>query len=164
MLWKGRRQSDNVEDQRGEGGGGLPGGFGGGGGPGRIRIPIGGSSGRGGLGGIIILVILFFALKACGIDPLEILAGGDGSSIPGGGGQVTQSEAPSNDETTQFMRTVLASSSDDSFDEETSGTNVVVAPLSGCSAPTPARLRLCRLAVTGSFLSKFSGVRCSHTG
>ncbi|MGN6305184.1 MAG: neutral zinc metallopeptidase, partial [Mesorhizobium sp.] len=27
MLWKGRRQSDNIEDRRSDGGGGLPGGF-----------------------------------------------------------------------------------------------------------------------------------------
>ena len=58
---------------------GLPGGFG----RSPIRIPIGRSAGGGGLSGIIILVVLFFALKACGIDPLQILAGGDGGECPG---------------------------------------------------------------------------------
>ena len=77
MLWRGRRQSDNVEDARGEGGGGLPGGFGRNSGP--IRIPIGRSASGGGITGIIILVILFFALRACGIDPLQILNGVDGT-------------------------------------------------------------------------------------
>ncbi len=69
MLWKGRRQSDNVQDSRGQsGGGGMPGGLG----RNPIRIPMG-RSGGGGLSGIIILVVLFFVLRACGIDPMQIL-------------------------------------------------------------------------------------------
>ncbi|NMA97310.1 MAG: flagellar biosynthesis protein FlgM, partial [Phyllobacteriaceae bacterium] len=51
MLWKGRRQSSNIEDRRG---GGMPGGRIGGGGP--IRLPVGRGAGGGGLSGIIILV------------------------------------------------------------------------------------------------------------
>ena len=47
MRWRGRRQSDNVQDSRGGGGGGLPGGFG----RNPIRIPIGRSAGGGGLSG-----------------------------------------------------------------------------------------------------------------
>ncbi|RUM96967.1 flagellar biosynthesis protein FlgM [Pseudaminobacter arsenicus] len=114
MRWRGRRQSTNVEDQRGQGGGFGGGGLGRGGG---FRIPMGGGgvrrAGGGGLSGIIILIVIFFALRACGIDPLEILAGGDG--VPGGGGQVTQSEpgaVKSNDEMTQFVSTVLAETED----------------------------------------------------
>jgi predicted metalloprotease len=112
MLWRGRRQSDNVEDLRGSGGGfgRMPGG-----GLGRnpIRIPMGGRAGGGGLSTIIILVVLFFALRACGIDPLQILAGDPGgSSVPGGGGQVTQGQAPANDEMKQFVSTVLAETED----------------------------------------------------
>lgn len=106
MLWRGRRQSDNVEDARSDGGGGLGGGLGGGG-----RLPMGPriSTGGGGLSGIIILVVLFFALRACGIDPMQILSdGGSGS----GGGQVTQGGAPANDEMTQFVSTVLAETED----------------------------------------------------
>ena len=109
MRWRGQRQSDNVEDQRGKGGGGL--GFPGGG-PGRMRIPIGGSAG-GGFSGIIILVVLFFALKACGIDPIQVLTGGGG--IPGGGGQISQDESvgpEATDEMKQFMATVLAETED----------------------------------------------------
>jgi predicted metalloprotease len=113
MRWRGRRQSTNVEDQRGQGGGFGGGGLGRGGG---FLIPMGGGvrrAGGGGLSGIIILVVIFLALRACGIDPLEILAGGGG--IPGGGGQVTQSEpgaVKSNDEMTQFVSTVLAETED----------------------------------------------------
>ncbi|MDH4988592.1 zinc metallopeptidase [Aminobacter anthyllidis] len=109
MRWRGRRQSDNVQDTRGQGGGGgLGGGLGGG------RLPMGPrmSTGGGGLSGIIILVVLFFALRACGIDPMQILSGGDNGSVPGGGGQVTQGGAPANDEMTQFVSTVLAETED----------------------------------------------------
>lgn len=107
MRWRGRRQSDNVEDARGDGGGGLGGGLGGGG-----RLPMGPriSTGGGGLSGIIILVVLFFALRACGIDPMQILSDGGGSGT--GGGQVTQGGAPANDEMTQFVSTVLAETED----------------------------------------------------
>jgi hypothetical protein len=70
------------------------------------------STGGGGLSGIIILVVLFFALRACGIDPMQILSGGDDGSVPGGGGQVTQGGAPANDEMTQFVSTVLAETED----------------------------------------------------
>ena len=81
MEWKGRRQSSNVEDRRGQRtGGGSPFGRGG------IRLPSGGgmrSARGGGLSGIIMLVVLFFVLKACGIDPMAILAGDPG--VTGGG-------------------------------------------------------------------------------
>jgi predicted metalloprotease len=114
MLWKGRRQSDNIEDQRGEGGGGMPGGFGGG--PGQFRIPIGGRLGGGGLKGIVILIVLYFVLKAIGIDPSMLLGGG---SPDDGSGQITQQDsadgtgAPAdNDEMKQFVATVLAETED----------------------------------------------------
>ncbi|GLS40111.1 flagellar biosynthesis protein FlgM [Mesorhizobium tianshanense] len=117
MLWKGRRQSDNVEDERGQGGGfNLPGGR-----PGQFRIPVGGRSGGGmSLSTIVILVVLYFGLKAFGIDPLQILAGGDGGLVPGGGGQITDSSggqgggtgAPASDEMKQFVSTVLAETED----------------------------------------------------
>ncbi|MBZ9655433.1 KPN_02809 family neutral zinc metallopeptidase, partial [Phyllobacterium lublinensis] len=116
MRWQGRRQSDNVEDQRGEGGG-IPGGIGRGGG---FRLP-GGSGIRtargGGFTGILILAAIFLFLKFCtNIDPMQILVdsgGGGGQLVPG------QSQAPSgdasvksNDEMTQFVRTVLAETED----------------------------------------------------
>jgi predicted metalloprotease len=110
MLWKGRRQSDNIEDRRSEGGGfggGDPFGQGGG-----FRIPIGGGVGGGGIKGIIILVILFFVLRFLGVDPMQIL--GDGGPMSNGGGVVSQQEggAPANDEMKQFVATVLAETED----------------------------------------------------
>ena len=115
MRWKGRRQSDNVEDLRGRGGR-SGGGIGRGGG--RIRIPMGGSGmgGRrgGGISGIIILVVLFFALRAFGIDPLQVLEGLDGGSGPIAGQQTQPAPgagAPS-DETGRFVATILAETED----------------------------------------------------
>jgi len=106
MRWKDRRQSSNVEDQRSQGGGRGGGGFGRGGG---MRIPIGRSVGGGGISGIIILVVVFFALRACGIDPLEILAQMDGES-GGGGTRVTTTQG--SDEMAQFAGVVLAETED----------------------------------------------------
>jgi len=105
MRWRGRRQSSNVEDRRGQGGG-LPGGMGR---MGRqIPLPIGRGAGGGGLSGIIILVVIFFALRACGIDPLQLLEGG--STNP----QVTESRpgAQPGDEEGQFVSVVLAETED----------------------------------------------------
>jgi uncharacterized protein len=110
MEWKGRRESQNVDDQRGQGGAG---GFGRGG-P-QFRIPGGSrirSTGGGGLSGIIILVVLFFVLKACGIDPLQVLTQGE---LGGPSGGVEQSQPRSearNDEMTRFVKVVLAETED----------------------------------------------------
>ena len=112
MLWKGRRQSDNVQDARGSGGGfgrGLPGGFGGR----QIRVPMGRGGGGLSISTLVILVVLFFALRACGIDPMQILTGEPGGqSVPGGGGQVTQGQPRASDEMTQFVSVVLAETED----------------------------------------------------
>ena len=77
MRWRGERESQNVEDRRGEGGGfGFP--FPGGG----MRFPSGGS-GRGGGGiGIIGILIILGLMFFFGVDPSVILQGGP----PGGGG------------------------------------------------------------------------------
>jgi predicted metalloprotease len=77
MRWQGRQESSNIEDRRAQGpvGGGFGGGFGGG--PlrtgGGIPIPIGGRGGMSGIVGIVILLIICWAL---GINPLTLLAGG----------------------------------------------------------------------------------------
>ncbi|MEL7272917.1 MAG: neutral zinc metallopeptidase [Pseudomonadota bacterium] len=98
MRWRGRRESSNIEDVRG-GGGDSGGGFGRGGG---FRIPRN-NSGRGrirrasggGFGTIILLVVAFFLLRACGINPLDMLAGGGGNIAPQGGGtQTTRVDDP----------------------------------------------------------------------
>ena len=87
MLWKGQRQSDNVEDRRGMSGGGMA---------------IGG-----GLGGIVLLVIALLL----GADPRQLLEqrGVDPSS-----GTTTTSRPtnPQEDELKQFSSTVLASTED----------------------------------------------------
>src|SRR3954462_12964315 len=112
MLWRGRRQSDNIDDQRGGGGLGVV--FVGG--PGRIRIGPGiGTAGGGGLSGILILVVLFFVLRACGIDPMAVLTGdqtGMQTEDQSGSGPQSGSNAGASDEMKQFVATVLAETED----------------------------------------------------
>ncbi len=115
MLWKGRRQSDNIEDRRDEsGGGGFGGGLGQGGG---FRIPIGRGAGGGSISGLVILVVIFLVLRACGIDPLQILADNGGGPMTSPGGSISDSsmsggQAQNNDEMKQFVATVLAETED----------------------------------------------------
>ncbi len=78
MKWEDFRQSDNIEDRRGDGGGG--GGF---------SLPIGNGGGGLGIGTIIILGIIGYAL---GIDP-RILIGG-AQMLNGGGGSSYQTQEP----------------------------------------------------------------------
>src|SRR5262245_42732868 len=113
MLWKGRRQSDNIEDVRGEGGGGFPGGFGrGGGGP--MRLPMGGRSGGGmSISTLVILAAIYFGAKFLfGVDLLQLLSGGGAGVAPRGAGQVTQTSPGGSDEMKQFVATVLAETED----------------------------------------------------
>ncbi|MBY3221263.1 zinc metallopeptidase [Rhizobium laguerreae] len=111
MEWRGRRQSDNVEDRRG---GPSGGGFGRGGG---FNFPSGGGVRRAGgglsIGTIIFLVVIYFIFKMMGIDLLQVLEGGGMSSGPGyEQSQSGGTRAPANDEMTAFMRTVLAETED----------------------------------------------------
>jgi predicted metalloprotease len=96
MRWDGNRESDNVEDRRGDGGGG-----GGGGG-----FSFGGGSLS--IGGVVIALILSFVF---GINPLTLLGGMSGGGTPQQATQQTQ-QAPANDTETRFMRTVLADTED----------------------------------------------------
>ncbi|MGL4488802.1 MAG: KPN_02809 family neutral zinc metallopeptidase [Rhizobiaceae bacterium] len=113
MKWEGRRQSDNVEDQRdGDSGGG---GIGRGGG---FRMPSGSgvrSVKGGGISTIVMLVVLFFVLRACGIDATSVLSGADG----GLGGNIAQEEPVSQPRTKEskdrmgaFASTILAETED----------------------------------------------------
>jgi hypothetical protein len=104
MLWKGRRQSGNIEDRRGMSGGmRFPGGgFGGGG---RMR------GGGLGIGGIVILFVIAWAL---GINPLTLLSGDLGS-----GGYVEPQQnaggnfsSPQEEELKEFVAVVLADTED----------------------------------------------------
>jgi predicted metalloprotease len=111
MRWEDFRRSDNVEDARDYGGGG----FGGGGG---FRLPGGG--GGLGIGTIIVLGLIGWAL---GIDP-RILIGGADVIMGGGGSQYEQPmqpgqaprQAPSrgapDDQTGQFVAAVLGNTED----------------------------------------------------
>jgi len=113
MRWQGRRQSDNVEDLRGENTG-MQGGLGQGGmglGGGGLIGPVFQLVRGGGISGIIILVVAFFGLKAIGIDPLQLLL--NGSIAPVQQSQTTGAPSqPRNDEMTQFVRTILAETED----------------------------------------------------
>ncbi|WUR14156.1 neutral zinc metallopeptidase [[Empedobacter] haloabium] len=95
MRWEGNRESDNVEDRRGDGGGG-----GGGGG-----FSFGGGSL--GIGGVVVALVLSYVL---GVSPSTILGLMSGGGAPQ---QQAQTRAtPANDETTRFVRTVLADTED----------------------------------------------------
>lgn len=87
MLWKGQRQSDNVEDRRGISGGGMA---------------IGG-----GLGGIVLLVIALLL----GADPRQLLEQSRGVE-PSSGTTTSRPANPQEDELKQFSATVLASTED----------------------------------------------------
>ncbi|WP_426227329.1 KPN_02809 family neutral zinc metallopeptidase [Pararhizobium sp. DWP3-4] len=118
MEWKGRRQSGNVEDERGAGPvrggmGGNPFGRGGG-----FRLPTGGG-GRGGgmsIGTIIFLVVIYFGLKMVGIDLLQVLDGGQSTGPSGYEQTQSPSQSPQGtaqeEETKAFVSTVLAETED----------------------------------------------------
>jgi predicted metalloprotease len=87
MLWRGQRQSENVEDRRGMSRGG---------------IAIGG-----GLGSIVILIIALLL----GADPRQLLEQSRGVD-PTSGTQTSRPTNPQEDELKQFSATVLASTED----------------------------------------------------
>jgi predicted metalloprotease len=99
MKWEGQRQSDNVEDRRGEGGG-RGGGF-----------RVGGGSGIG-LGTIVIALVAGWIF---GINPLTVLGvlGGGGGAIEAPSAQQAPAQRPpANDEVAAFVSTVLADTED----------------------------------------------------
>jgi predicted metalloprotease len=101
MRWEGDRQSDNVEDRRGDGGDGGGGGGGGGFGFGGRSIGIG------------TLVIALVGGWIFGINPVTIL-----SLLSGGAPQQVsqqprpQQGAPADDRESQFVKTTLAYTED----------------------------------------------------
>ncbi|MDG4882095.1 neutral zinc metallopeptidase [Mesorhizobium sp. WSM4884] len=108
MLWRGRRQSDNIEDERSDSGGGLGGGLGGS--PGQFRIPIGGRAGGG--SSIILVILVVLAGWYFGFDPSQILGDGSGGQITDNSGSQDSTGAPASDEMKQFVATVLAETED----------------------------------------------------
>ena len=76
MKWQGRKRSSNIEDRRGQRGGGnghRPGGRNTG--LGRIRMPGNARAGAGGIGGIGLLIAVVVIGMALGVDPMQLLSG-----------------------------------------------------------------------------------------
>lgn len=91
MRWIGRRQSTNVDDQRGStGGGGLPGGL----------------FTKGGLGMIVIVLIISWLT---GTNPLSLL---QQTNTPGNSTEMALTPNPEENEEAQFVRVVLADTED----------------------------------------------------
>lgn len=92
MRWQDHRQSDNLEDRRG--------GF---------RGAVGGRGGKLGVGTMIVLGIIGYAL---GVDPRVLIGGA--TLLSGGGGQSAQVQpgAKPSDETGRFVSSVLAQNED----------------------------------------------------
>src|ERR1044072_725899 len=86
MLWKGQRQSDNIEDRRGMSRGGIA---------------------IGGVGGIVGLIIALLL----GADPRQLLEQ-NGGVDPSSGTQTSRPVNPQEEELKQFSATVLASTED----------------------------------------------------
>ncbi len=111
MRWRQSERSDNIEDRRGQsGGGGF--GFPGGGGR-RMRIPMGGKRGGMGIGTLIIVGLVIWFL---GGDLGQLLGPG---GIGGGLAPQQQQSAPTTqipqgraDEMKQFVSTILRSTED----------------------------------------------------
>jgi predicted metalloprotease len=110
MDWKGRRQSDNVEDNRGAGQSGMGGNdpFGGRRG---INLPIG----RGGsIGSIVLIIVVVVVLQMMGVDVSSLLGDGSttSSSYDQSQSQSSNASQGSNDEMKAFVSTVLAETED----------------------------------------------------
>jgi len=109
MEWRGRRQSDNVEDRQGEVGGlggssfGRSGGF---------SLPVGRRGGGISIGTIIFLVVICLVLKVMGIDLMQVMDGGTGSyeQSEQQGGETSQIASPN--EMTSFVKTIVAVTED----------------------------------------------------
>jgi predicted metalloprotease len=110
MDWRGRRQSGNVQDERGTGPTDAPGDpFGRRGG---LNIPIG--SGKGGIGSIVLIIIVIVVLQFMGVDVTSLLNGGSATSP--GVDQTTQNTPSStpaaDDDMKAFVSTMLAETED----------------------------------------------------
>ena len=89
MKWEGGRRSDNVDDERGAGGG--------------MRLGIG----HLGIGGVAVVVVVSLLL---GQNPLQMLGLVD--QISGGAQPQTQQAPPKDDRDSQFVRAILGSTED----------------------------------------------------
>ena len=110
MKWRGRRQSSNVQDRRGAGGGSL-GRRGGLGGLGGIRLPTGGGRG-GGLGLLGVVVVLGIIWFATGQNPLDTMLGGSTTPSTTQGTSFGPGSNAEDDELRDFVSVVLADTED----------------------------------------------------
>lgn len=96
MKWEGNRESDNVDDQRGSGGG----------------LPFGGRSI--GIGSIAIALAASYFFGVSPVTVLNLLSGGNMATPPAAPSQVPAgpARAPAGDRTTRLVRTVLADTED----------------------------------------------------
>jgi predicted metalloprotease len=103
MKWEDYRQSEHLEDRRGEGGGGGLGGM------------LGGGGGRGGLG-LGTMVVLGLLGWALGINPALLIGGAEMlNGMRGGGAAPTQTQStagPPKDDMGRFVSAVLAQNED----------------------------------------------------
>jgi predicted metalloprotease len=90
MKWEGGRQSDNVDDERGAGGGGM-----------RFGI------GHLGIGGVAAVVVISLLL---GQNPLQMLGLID--QVSSGAPDQTQQAPPKDDHDSKFVRVILGSTED----------------------------------------------------
>jgi len=126
MRWRGQRESENIEDRRGEGGRvGFP--F-----PGGMRFPSGGGRRSGGIG-IVGLLIILGLMFFFGVDPRVIMQGGPPGDqggfpdirlpqsrpdttnfpMPGQRGpQIQRPQTTSEDDLKRFVAVVLAETED----------------------------------------------------
>lgn len=95
MKWEGGRESDNVSDQRGAGGGGM-------------RL----GAGRLGIGGIAVVVVLSLLMGKDPIQMLGLLGQMDGGAPVQTQQQDPQQSTPQEDHDSKFVRVILGSTED----------------------------------------------------
>ncbi|WP_375205103.1 KPN_02809 family neutral zinc metallopeptidase [Hyphococcus sp.] len=94
VRWRGRRESRNVEDRRGAAAAG---------GAGILLMLLRLIVGRFGIRGLLIVGVIGVGLYMAGVNPLALLQGGPAA---------TQTAEPIDDETSQFVRVILAETED----------------------------------------------------
>ncbi|MEN3976567.1 neutral zinc metallopeptidase [Emcibacter sp. SYSU 3D8] len=97
MRWRGRRESSNIEDMRGQGSTGRRG----------LRMP--GSGGGGGKLGIIGTIVVVLAGLYFGVDPSVFLGGGGAPQAPA---HTVDTSSPEARDSRAFVATVLADTED----------------------------------------------------
>lgn len=105
MRWRGRRESSNIDDQRGGGGG--------------FGIPTGSSRGRtvrrAGGGSILFMIVAVVVAMIFGVDPSQIISelGGESTrTAPQTQRQTQTRRQPANDDGRKFIAVVLAETED----------------------------------------------------